>query len=351
MYFSELDRVEVAHASGGVGNDDEFVAGGGEVFTDEVFDGVWDGAIGGRGKGQVHGNDAPVEGEFTHHLGAWGEGEDGGVGGALTGGVVCDEAAPGEDDEFGTRDGVGELDSCGDGFLPGIVKERFAVEAGASTFFDARGDLIQNLDALEGVLTGSGFSGEHDGIGLFEHCVGDVSDFRAGWHGGGDHRLEQVGCDDDGFSEPLAAFDDSPLDDWQFFHRTFDSEIASSDHDEIGFANDVVQIPNGELVFDFRNDSSFASVGFEGGAQDIEVGGFSTEREGNEVNADLSTDGNVRQVLLGERWEVDLHTGEVDVAAGAHFALGEDLAEEAFRHALGDAHVDDAIVDQDGVPL
>ena len=32
------------------------------------------------------------------------------------------------------------------------------------------------------------------------------------------------------------------------------------------------------------------------------------------------------------------------MATGAHFTLGEDFAEEAFRHALGDAHVNDAVV-------
>ncbi|MEY5014136.1 MAG: hypothetical protein RIS92_494 [Verrucomicrobiota bacterium] len=275
--FAELDCVEVAHASGSVGHDDEFVAFGGEVLTDEVFDGVRDSAIGGRRKGEVHGNDTPVEGEFTDHLGAWGEGENGGVGGALTGGVVCDKAAAGKDDEFGTGDGVGELDSCGDGFLTGIVEERFAVESGAATFFDARGDLIKNLDTLEGVLAGGGFSGKHDGIGLFEHCVGDVGDFGASWHGGGDHRFEQVGCDDDGLPEPLAAFDDTSLDNWQFLHWAFDPEITAGDHDEVGFPNDVVEVANGQLVFDFGDDSGFAAVGFEGRSQNVEVGCFAAE--------------------------------------------------------------------------
>ena len=132
----------------------------------------------------MHRDDSPVEGEFADDLWAWCESEDWRIGGALSGGVVRDETTAGEDDEFGSRYGVGELDAGGDGFLASIVEECFAVESRSAAFFDSRGHFIEYFDAFEGVFTGGGFAGKHDGVGLLEDGVGHIGDLGPGWHGG-----------------------------------------------------------------------------------------------------------------------------------------------------------------------
>src|SRR6185295_7807524 len=103
-------------------------------------------------------------------------------------------------------------------------------ELGAAAAFDAGGDLIEDLDALEGIFADGGFTAQHDCIRLLEDGVGDVGDLGAGGHGRLDHAFQHVGGDDDRTADTQTGFDDAALDDGQFLVGDLDAEIAARDH-------------------------------------------------------------------------------------------------------------------------
>ena len=347
--FAELNGVEVGVGTGGVADDDEFVAGVDEMACAQQFFGLGDGLIGGRVEGEGERGGAPIEGEVPGDGFRWSDGEDGGVIGAEAGDVIGHDAASGEDEEFCAGQRVGEGDGGADGFLAFVFEEGVIGEASAATAFDASCDAVEGFDAFDGVFSGGGFAGEHDGVGLFEDGVGDIGDFGASGDRVDDHRLEEMSGDDDWASAFDAAFDDASLDDREILHGAFDAEVAASDHDGVGFADDVIEVSDGELIFDFGDDLGLGGVGFESVAEHVQVAALAAEGEGDEVDGHFCAECHVSEVFFGERGEVDFNAWEIDVAAGAHDALGEDLAADAVSFFGEDFHVDDAVVDEDGV--
>ena len=160
-----------------------------------------------------------------------------------------------------------------------------------------------------------------------------------------------MGGDDDGFADLEGGLEDAALDDGEFLHRTFDAEIAAGDHDGVGLLDDLVDKLHGALILDLGDDLGLAVVPLQDLAQGNDIGGFAAEGEGDEVDARLGSNGDVGQILLGERRKVHLHAGQIDVAAGAEFAGCEDLAADAAVLFGKHLQVNDAVINKDDIAL
>ena len=208
---------------------------------------------------------------------------------------------------------------------------------------------MEYFHALDGIFSDGGFAAEHDGIGLLEDGVRHVGDFRARGHGSGDHRLEHVRRDDDGFAEADAVLDDAALDDRQIFHRAFDAEVAARDHDGVGLFDDFVEVFDGELILDLRDDARGAGMFVQHAAKLGDVARLAAKTERHHVHAELRAECDIGEILFGERREVDLHTGQVDVAARSHHTCGEEFAADFAAGFFQHLHVDHAVVHEHGV--
>jgi hypothetical protein len=116
--------------------------------------------------------------------------------------------------------------------------------------------------------------------------------------------------DDDRFAQPETTFDDPALNDRQLFHRTFDPEI--------------VDLANGALAFNFRHDLRGAPGFLQDLPQLFEVFLFARETERNEIDAQLDSEGHVGQILFGQRGQIHMDTGEIDVPARTECARSQD---------------------------
>ena len=180
------------------------------------------------------GEDAPGNGELAINDFVRRKGKDRGVAGAQIGDVARHRAVPGEDDDLGVVQRIGQRDRGRDRLLPVILEERVLAVAGPAAALDPAGDAVEHLDALHRIPAARGFAGQHDGVGLLENSVRHIGHFRPGRERILDHRLEHLGRDDDRFADAQATFHDPALDNRQIFHRAFDPEIAARHEDDIG---------------------------------------------------------------------------------------------------------------------
>ena len=196
----------VAGADGA--DDDDGVAFAQHAFSQKDVEGRADVFIEVVGiEGHDEGSDAPVESEFLSDGLALAEGVDGRVTGAQPGKVTGHAAAANEDDEGVGAEFVGHDDGALGDFFARVGQLGVFPIIRAAAAFDAGGDAVKHLDALERVFADGGFAAEHDGVRLLENGVGDVSDFGAGGHGRLNHAFEHVGGDDDGAADMQAGLD------------------------------------------------------------------------------------------------------------------------------------------------
>ena len=219
-----------------------------------------DGFTFGTIEGEAASTNAVVKCELAGERGSESEGVDGGDAGAQCGGDACQSSCTGkEEDALGTEL-VGEVNAGGDDAVCLAFRMNFFFVADRARAFDSAGHAVENFKAGAGIFSGSGFSGEHDGIGPLKNGVSHVGDFGPGGKGIRDHAFEHMGGDDDRLHRGDALFDDSALDDGKFLVRAFDAEIASGHHDGIGSGDDAEDVFDGELVFDLSDD--FDVLGF-----------------------------------------------------------------------------------------
>ena len=106
------------------------------------------------------------------------------------------------------------------------------------------------------------------------------------------------------------------------------------------------RLVDGLLVLDFGDDQRGGVWRVEQFPQLEQVAGFAHKRQRDEIHADLEAQLDVLDVLGGEGGQADLDAGQVDVAAAAELAFGEDFAFDLVAGLGEHLHFDGAIVDE-----
>src|SRR5271166_1821029 len=154
---------------------------------------------------------------------------------AITGDEARGEAAVGEDgDELHMQFAGSVADKFGNGFRN---LELLLRGGGARVFLNAgfgfMNDASHHGNGFDGIFSGSGFCGEHHGVGAVEDGVGDVGGFGARGAGILGHGFEHLGGGDNRTAEFTGAGNDIFLDNGNFFRIHFDAEISAGDHDAV----------------------------------------------------------------------------------------------------------------------
>ena len=293
--------------------------------------------------------DAAVEVQRAGDGPVGGKGEDRGVCRSLMGDVVGEHAAGGEGDDDGVGQRVGKhyggfhslLLFGGQLDVIGKADGRFA--------FHAFSDPGESLHGFDWIFADTGFAAEHDRVSLFVDRVGDVADFGTGRRGVVDHRLEHVGGDDDLAPDSCTLTHDGALDHGQFLNVNFDSEIAASDHDGVGGADNRFDVAHGLLVFDLGDDAGATLLLVEDAAQFFDVFGVAHETDRDKVGIQFDGEVDIAQVLLGQGWQTQSHSGQIDLAPRAHVAGGQRFADQPVVEALDDFEMQATVVDEQGI--
>jgi hypothetical protein len=248
----------------------------------------------------------------------------------------------------GIRQRVSKHHGGAGSLLPLVAQQDRLAVAEAAGALDPHADSHQRLDAAERVEADAGFAGKHQAIGFLVGGVGHVGDFGAGRRRILDHRFQKLGRDDDPLAELVAALDDAALEDGEFLELDFHAKVAAGDHDHVGGLDDGVDVADGFLVLDLRDNLGTAFKRLNRLPQLADVGGIADERAGDVVGVTLDREGQVDAVLFGEGGEIEAGAGEIDVAAGAEFAGGFHLADDAVVLPDLDLHQHGAVVDDQG---
>ena len=154
--------------------------------------------------------------------------------------------------------------------------------------------------------------------------------------------------DDDRLALGQAQIRRSALHERQDVVVDLDAQVAAGDHHRVGGLDDALQVAQAALVLDLGDDARLGAEAVEQRPQHQHVVAPADERERDEVDARVDAGADVALVLLGERRQVDVDAGQVDVPARAELARREHAAADVRRVLLDHFQPDQAAVDQDG---
>ena len=99
--------------------------------------------------------------------------------------------------------------------------------------------------------------------------------------------------DDHRFAEAQTAPNDLALNDRQFFHRTFDAEIAARDHDCVRCRNHFIDLTDGRLIFNLGHHQRVALFLGQNAAQFFEVALLPRKTQGHEIDIEFNAERNI----------------------------------------------------------
>ena len=187
------------------------------------------------------------------------------------------------------------------------------------------GNLCHGLHSLHRILTGSGFTGQHDAGGTVVNGVGNVGDFRTGGTGVLDHGFQHFGGGDNTLAHHTADTGQLLLDSGNLHKGNLHAQITAGNHDAAAVFADFHHIVHTGLVFDLGNDLDIAAAVLVQELTDIlNVLGSGNKGGRHKVHTVLDTENDVFLILLGK-----VRTGHDLVGEGHALAVAEDTALEA----------------------
>jgi hypothetical protein len=119
-------------------------------------------------------------------------------------------------------------------------------------------------------------------------------------------------------AELVAALDDAALEQRQFLEFDLGAEVAAGDHDDVGLADDGVDVANRLLVLDLGDELGISFKGFHRIAQFADVGGITDEGACDVVRLALDGEREILVVLFREGGEFRRTPGRLMWRRGAH---------------------------------
>jgi hypothetical protein len=137
------------------------------------------------------------------------------------------------------------------------------------------------------------------------------------------------------------------LDDGKFLVGAFDAEVAAGDHDGIGCRDDSEDVFDGELVLDLGDDFYIPSIVLiEEIAEGDDILGVADKGEGDPIDSCLESDEEIGGIFFGNGGKIDADPWEVDVAAIAQSAGGENATVKRGSVFFDNLEVNDAVIDE-----
>src|SRR4029077_4968381 len=160
----------------------------------------------------------------------------------------------------------------------------------------------------------------------------------------------QLSRDDDRLTQAKTIFNNTALDNWQFLHRTFDSQIAARDHDHIRALDHLVYGSHRQLVLDLCHDLRLALFPRQEFSQLFDVAFLAHETQSDEIRAYVHAEGDIRQVLPSERGKIHVHAGQINMTPRTENRARQHLAAHPISSLVKDKQFDQTIIDQNRIP-
>jgi hypothetical protein len=183
--------------------------------------------------------------------------------------------------------------------------------------------VVHHGNGLGWVVTLGSLTRQHDTVSTVKNGVGNVRYFSTGGARVVCHGLQHLSSTNDRLAFQVALGDHHLLSEEDLGGRDFDTKITTSNHDTIGFLENLIEVVYTLLVLDLGNDLNFATLFAEDLSDFFDVFTPANKRSENHIDLVLDTKTQVVLVLLREGGEIDIGARQVDTLAGRDITVVE----------------------------
>ena len=181
--------------------------------------------------------------------------------------------------------------------------------------------LVHLTNSFAGVGTLGSLSRQHHTVSTIGNSVSDVTDFGTGWAGVVDHGFEHLGSANDGLACDVAHGYHLFLGSKYLSGRNLNTQITSSNHDTIGFLQNLLEVVDALSVLDLGYDLDVLAVLTKDLTDGLDILSTADEGSKDHVNIILDTKSEIVLIFFGQGGQIDVGVGEVDTLLGRNLAI------------------------------
>ena len=199
-------------------------------------------------------------------------------------------------------DGIGRMDALADALL---LKDMHIIKR----VFRANGNLGHRLHRLQRIFAAGSFAAQHNNVAAVENRVGNVAGFGTGCTIAVNHAFQHLRSRNNRLARLIAARNDILLYQRYILGRNLYAQIASGNHNAVGYADNFIDMLHTGLILDFGNNPDRRACFLKHLTDSDNIIGLLHKRCRNIIHIMLDSKQNICLVLLRQKRQLQLDTG------------------------------------------
>ena len=203
------------------------------------------------------------------------------------------------------------------------------------------------LEGCHRILARGGLAGEHHCAGAVVDRVGHIGDLGTGGAGVGDHGIQHLGGGDADLTGAHGPVNEVLLQRGDFCKINFHAQVAAGHHDAVRYGQNLINVVDAFLVFDFGNDAHAGVVLVQQMANLHDVLRAAGKAGGHQIVPLLDAEQNILPVALAHIGHGQMYAGNIDALFGFDNAV---IFHGADNVGVGDflnVQTDEAVIQHD----
>ena len=211
-------------------------------------------------------------------------------------------------------------------------------------------NLHHSLQCFHRIITGSSFTGKHDGTGSVVDSICYIRCLRTGRTRVFHHGIQHLCRCDNLFSCFVYFFDQDFLDNRYILHRNLYSHVTTCYHDAIRYPYNIIDVIHTLFILNFSNNIDTLAVMFFQNLTDLQnVIGSSGEGCCNKIKSILDTKHNVAVICLTDKRHREFHVRHIDPFFVRDHTTVDYLTDNICSIQANNFHFDQTVIDQNTI--
>ena len=208
-------------------------------------------------------------------------------------------------------DGIGRMDALADALF---LKDMNIIKR----IFRANGNLSHRLHSLQRIFAAGSFAAQHNNVAAVKNRVGNVAGLGTGCTIAVNHAFQHLRSRNNRLARLVAARDNILLYQRYILGRYLYAQVASGNHNAVGYADNFIDMLHTGLILDFGNNPDGRACFLKHFTDSDNIIGLLHEGCRNVIHIMLDSKKNICLVLLRQKRQLQLDTGAGHTFARAH---------------------------------
>ena len=166
------------------------------------------------------------------------------------------------------------------------------------------------------IFTTSRFTTKHQSISTIENSICNICNLSTCWTRIFDHCMKHLCSNNNRFTLTNTTTNNTSLNTRNLFDRNLNTQITTGNHYTIACINNLFDIINTLLIFNFRNNLNITVTSIQNILYSFNISRITNKTMSNEINIKINSQIDVPYILLCQSWQFNMFSRNIYTLMG-----------------------------------